>query len=394
MSEIILKPKREKPILNRHPWVFSGAVAEVRGDPLPGETVAIQSFKGEFLAWAAYSPTSQIRARVWDWQFDTQIDEIFFQDRLQRAWNLRESLIDKTQTNAYRIVHAESDGLPGVILDRYGDHLVLQCLTTGADRWRSTLVDLIPEITGLKIIYERSDADIRSLEGLPLINQPLLGGPVPETVMILENGLRYAVDIKSGQKTGFFLDQRRNRQRAGELAAGRTILNCFAYTGGFAIASLAGGGQHVLSIDTSETALALGQENLAHNQLPADQAEWMPADVFFALRKLRDQNRKFDMVILDPPKFAPTRAQRHRASRGYKDINLLAFKLLNPGGILMTFSCSGGIDPDLFQKIVADAALDAGLAPQILERLGPGPDHPIGLHFPEGAYLKGLVCRI
>jgi 23S rRNA (cytosine1962-C5)-methyltransferase len=394
LAEIVLKTKREGPLLRRHPWIFSGAVAEVWGEPAPGDTVAVLSAHGEFLAWASYSPASQIRARVWAWELETRIDDIFFQTRLQHAWESRATLFDPSQTNAYRVVHAESDGLPGIILDRYGDLLVLQCLSTGADRWKATLVELLPKITGLNAIYERSDVEVRKLEGLPSITGSLLGEAPLKEIPILENGLNYLVDVKTGQKTGFYLDQRVNRHRARSLAYGRVVLNCFSYTGGFTAACLAGGAAKILSIDTSEAALHLAQRHVSLNQLPADRTEWRQEDVFAALRKLRDENQKYDMVILDPPKFAPTKAQLQRASRGYKDINLLGFKLLNPGGLLMTFSCSGGVDAPLFQKIVADAALDAAVNAQILERLGPGPDHPVGLNFPEGAYLKGLVCRV
>ena len=297
-----------------------------------------------------------------------------------------------SDTNAYRLIHAESDGIPGLIVDRYDDVLVLQSLTAGSEFWKETIADILLEETGLQNIYERSDADVRELEGL----QPKVGvlrGQISSFIFpITEYGLKFIVDIAHGHKTGFYLDQRDNRQRVSELAKDRDVLNCFCYTGGFTVHARAGGAKSVVSVDSSADALALGQENAALNGQQAEGAEWIEADVFHFLRKLRDQNRSFDMIILDPPKFAPTAAQAEKAARGYKDINLLAFKLLRPGGILVTFSCSGGVDADLFQKIVASAALDAGVEATIIEHLSQGADHPVSLHFPEGMYLKGLIC--
>jgi 23S rRNA (cytosine1962-C5)-methyltransferase len=302
--------------------------------------------------------------------------------------------IDFSKTNAYRLVHAESDGLPGIVVDRYNDLLVVQYLSSGADHWRTTLTDLLLEITGIKTIFERSDVEVRALEGLPARTGLLCGELKAENTAILENGLKYWVDIIHGQKTGFYLDQRPNRALVRGYAGRKSILNCFAYTGGFTVAALAGGAKEVVSVETSLEAIALGKANLALNQMADGPAVWLQEDVFSALRGFRDQGRSFDLVILDPPKFAPTKAHVQRAARGYKDINLLAFKLLRPGGMLVTCSCSGGLDAALFQKIIADAALDAGVQAQILALLGPGSDHPVALNFPEGAYLKGLVCRV
>jgi 23S rRNA (cytosine1962-C5)-methyltransferase len=312
--------------------------------------------------------------------------------RLERSLALRRAVIQEGETDALRLVFAESDGLPGIVVDRYADTLVLQCLTAGADAWRETVADLLVELTGLPAIYERSDVDVRELEGLAPRIGPLRGKEPPERIEICENGLRFLVDVLGGHKTGFYLDQRPNRRRLRELAAGREVLNCFAYTGAFAVYALAGGASSVLSVDSSAGALALGRENAALNGQTGGHAEWLEADVFHLLRELRDRGRSFDLVVLDPPKFAPTAAQAERAARGYKDINLLALKLLRPGGLLVTFSCSGGVPLDLFQKIVAGAALDAGAQVEIVEYLAQGPDHPTALSFPEGAYLKGLVC--
>ncbi len=392
MPSITLHLGREKSLYRRHPWIFSGAVGRVDGNPEPGETVDVRSAKGEFLAKAAYSPHSNIRARTWSW-LDTPIDTEFLRKRLDTAIRRRGDL-DTLPYNAQRLVHAESDGIPGLIVDRYGDDLlVMQVLTAGAEYWRETLADLLVELTGIPNIYERSDVDVRSLEGL----QPrtgILRGTLPETVILEEYGIKFKADIVNGHKTGFYLDQVESRHLVGQLAKDRDVLNCFSYTGGFSIHAAAGGAKSVLSIDSSGDALKLGAENAALNGQPSSMHEWLTGDVFKELRTFRDSRKDFDLIILDPPKFAPTVAQVKRATRGYKDINLLAFKLLRPGGILVTFSCSGGVDMSLFQKIVAGAALDANVDAQIVQKLGQGTDHPIALNFPEGEYLKGLVCQI
>jgi len=380
-------------VRQHHPWIFSGAVERIQGVPASGETIEVRSSGKEFLGRAAYSPNSQIRARIWSWDEKESIDRTFFSRRIERAINLRH-LYEILDTNAMRIIHAESDGLPGVIVDRYGEVLVLQCLTTGAEYWRDELVSILGKLTGICQIYERSDVDIRDLEGLPVRTGSLLGNPPVERFVIRENGLHFYVDVMHGQKSGFYLDQRPNRQRLRELVNGRQVLNCFCYTGAFSVYALAGGASEVLSVDSSAEALAFAAENVALNGFPSEKASFLEGDVFHLLRNFRDQGRSFDAIILDPPKFAPTTAQAERAARGYKDINLLAFKLLKPGGLLFTFSCSGGISNDLFQKIVAGAALDAGVQARILEHLFQGPDHPVALNFPEGAYLKGLICSV
>jgi 23S rRNA (cytosine1962-C5)-methyltransferase len=414
MAELILKQGREKSLLRRHPWVFSGAVDRVQGNPQPGETVDVLDANRRFLAKAAYSPSSQIRARVWTFDENENVDADFFRRQIDSALARRTNLgffqcatynpsliclanhgmeateEKKPDSDAVRLIHAESDYLPGLIVDYYANVLVFQSLTAGSEFWRDTIADILLEKTGATDIYERSDADVRELEGLPIRNGALRGNP-PERLTISEYGLRFIVNIAIGHKTGFYLDQRQNRQRIGELAKGRDVLNCFCYTGGFSIHSAASGAQTVLSVDSSATALVLGQENAALNGW-ADRLEWREADVFQALRKFRDERRSFDMIILDPPKFAATVAQAEKAARGYKDINLLAFKLLRPGGVLATFSCSGGIDAALFQKIVAGAALDAGVDASIVGYMAQAGDHPVSLHFPEGAYLKGLLC--
>ena len=393
MKQLILKPGREKSLRRRHPWVFSGAVARVQGDPEAGDSVALRAAGGEFLAWAAYSPASQIRARVWSWEEKERIDGDFLRARLRRALGARERLLSADDSDALRLAHGESDGLPGVIADRYGDVVVLQLLSAGAERWRSELADAVRELTGCACVFERSDADVRALEGLPAKSGVLHGALPAAGVQLREHGLTYGVDVAAGHKTGFYLDQRDNRKRIGALARGREVLNCFCYTGGFTLNALAGGAKSVLSVDSSADALAQAQENLCRNELDAARAEWQDADVFKYLRALRDQGRSFDLVVLDPPKFAPTAAFAEKAARGYKDINLLALKLLRPGGLLASFSCSGGVSAELFQKILAGAALDAGVDASIVGHFAAAADHPVLLSFPEGDYLKGLLLR-
>lgn len=389
-----LKPGREKSLQRRHPWVFAGAIESLRGEPGSGETVQVLDANGQFLGWGAFSPASQIRVRIWSWQRDEAIDADFFRRRLESALALRRMLAIEQHSDAYRLVHAESDGLPGLIVDRYGETLVMQVLSSGVERWRETLADLLVELTGVERIFERSDADVRKLEELPERSCALRGLAPPERTQFHENGLNFWVDVTGGHKTGHYLDQRDNRKRLRELAGGRTLLDCFCYTGGFLVNALAGGAAAVTAVDVSADALALARDNVRLNALPESEVEFVEGDVFSVLRGYRDRRRSFDAIVLDPPKFAPTAAHVEQAARGYKDINLLAFKLLNPGGLLFTFSCSGGISADLFGKIVAGAALDAGVQARVLERMFQSPDHPVALNFPEGAYLKGLVIQV
>jgi len=391
MHKLILKPGREKSLKRRHPWVFSGAVAKIQGQPGAGETVEVRSADGAFLALAAYSPESQIVARVWDWS-ERAIDDAFFQERVSRAVAQRQELLDGAAIDAYRLLHGESDGLPGVVADRYGDTLVLQLTSAGAERWREAIAGALLEATGASRVWERSDAEVRTLEGLAPATGPVRGAREPTRIVVSERGIRFEVDLERGHKTGFYLDQRENRLRLRQLARGRDVLDGFCYTGGFALNAAAGGAKSVFALDSSAEALALAKANEQLNGLAG--VDWVGGDVFQMLRHLRDGRRQFDLVVLDPPKFAPTAAHAPKAARAYKDINLLAFKLLRPGGLLMTFSCSGGVSADLFQKIIAGSALDAGVDAQIIEHLGPGPDHPVALNFPEGEYLKGLLCRI
>ena len=390
MNALVLKKGREKSLKRRHPWIFSGAVEKVQGKPGSGDTVEVLAGGGR-LAQAAYSPKSQIRARVWSFDPKADIDAAFFRSRLERALALREALPAAKHTNALRLVHGESDGLPGLVVDRYADVLVAQFLAAGVERWRDPILDALMELSGCAAIYERSDAEVRKLEGLPAKAGFARGNRNASRCPIIEYGLNFRVDVEQGQKTGFFLDQRENRQRVRALAAGREVLDGFCYTGGFSVAALAGGAKRVTAIESSAAALEVAKENLAANPLDASRVEFMQADVFKQLRTLRDQNAKFGLIVLDPPKFAPTAAQVKKAARAYKDINLWALKLLAPGGVLATFSCSGGVSAELFQSIVAGAALDAGGEAKIIERFGAAADHPVALEFPEGEYLKGLL---
>ncbi len=386
---LVLKPGREKSLVRRHPWVFSGAIGRVVAQPESGATVAVCAADGAFLAWAAYSPSSQISARVWTWDERTRIDAAFLRGRVASAIARRAGRA--SPTDAARLVHGEADGLPGVVCDRYGELAVFQFSAAGAERWREAIVDAVLESAGCAAAYERSDLEVRGLEGLPPRSGPIRGAADAPTVTITERGVRYDVDVARGQKTGFYLDQRANRARVRALAAGRDVLDCFCYTGGFTLSACAGGARSALAIDSSAAALELARENARRNGL--DEAQWLEADVFAALRGLRDAGRGFDLIVLDPPKFAPTGAHAQRAARAYKDINLLALKLLRPAGLLATFSCSGGISAELFQKIVAGAAADAGADVRLLERLQADDDHPVTLAFPEGEYLKGLVLE-
>jgi 23S rRNA (cytosine1962-C5)-methyltransferase len=353
----------------------------------------VHSADGGFLAWAAYSPVSQIRARVWGFEEAEVPGPDLFKKKIEAALALRSTAVPPETTDALRLVHGESDGLPGLVADRYADTLAIQILSAGCERWRDTLIEILRETSGCERLYERSNAETRKLEGLAPTAGPLLDSGADGPVRIVEHGIKYEIEVAAGQKTGFYLDQRDNRRRAGLLVEGREVLDCFCYTGGFALSALAGGARSVLAIDSSAPALASAKRNFALNGFGMDRAEWLEADVFGALRALRREGRQFDFIVLDPPKFAPTPKDAARAARGYKDINLNALKLLRPGGLLATFSCSGGISPELFQKIVAGAAADAGVPLLLRERYGAAPDHPVRIEFPEGEYLKGLLLE-
>lgn len=389
MKLIRIKEGKDRALLRRHPWVFESAIAKGGADA--GETVRVESAKGDFLAWAAYSPQSKIRARAWSFDEKQRIDTDFFTQRIAAAVRARARF--DLRSNGLRLVHGEADGLPGLIVDRYGDTLVAQFLSAGAERWKSVLADALLAETGLTRLYERSDASARGLEGLPEATGWLHGeGPVQ--LVLQEHDWQLGLDIAQGHKTGFYLDQRDSRKRFADYAARlqfQRVLNCYCYTGGFTVAALAGGAAHVTSIDSSGPALAQARDNVTLNGFDAARCEFLDADVNASLRRFAQEGRTFDAIVLDPPKFAPTVAHAERAARAYKDINRLAFKILEPGGVLFTYSCSGGISADLFHKIVASAGTDAGVDGYIHERLGGAPDHPMTIAFPEGEYLKGLV---
>ena len=391
MKTLVLKAGRDKSVKRRHPWIFSGAIERVDGNPDSGETMLVKSAEGKILALAAWSPASQIRARVWSFDPGVTINKEFFEKKLKAAAALRAALPASRHANAMRLVHGESDGLPGLVVDRYDDVLVAQFLSAGAEHWREAILDALAAATGCAAIYERSDAEVRALEGLLPKVGFARGNREAKRCPIIECGLNFRVDVEAGQKTGFFLDQRDNRQRIRALAEGREVLDAFCYSGGFSLAALAGGAQHVTAVDSSAEALDIAREHLAANPLDASRIAFEKADVFAYQRLLRDRGGSFGLIVLDPPKFAPTAAQVKHAARAYKDINLMALKLLKPGGLLATFSCSGGVSAELFQSIVAGAAADAGVDAKIIERFGAAADHPVALNFPEGDYLKGLL---
>ncbi|MDR3371485.1 class I SAM-dependent rRNA methyltransferase [Rhodoferax sp.] len=389
MKTIRLRPGKERSLLRRHPWIFESAIAKGSGDA--GETVRVEAAEGQFLAWAAFSPASKIRARVWSFDEQQRIDASFFIASCAESIRARGRF--DIQSNGVRLVHGESDGLPGLIVDRYADTLVAQFTSAGVERWKDEIADALLAATGLTKLYERSDASSRTLEGLPEATGWLRGQGDVE-LLLQEHDWQLAVNIAEGHKTGFYLDQRDSRKRFHNYAKRlgfQRVLNCYCYTGGFTVAALQGGAAHVTSIDSSGPALEKAAANVALNGFEASRVDFMDADVNASLRQFVEQGRSFDAIVLDPPKFAPTVAHAERAARAYKDINRLAFKLLEPGGVLFTYSCSGGISADLFHKIVASAGCDAGVDGYIHERMGGAPDHPMTVYFPEGEYLKGLV---
>jgi 23S rRNA (cytosine1962-C5)-methyltransferase len=389
-NKVILKANRDKPLRHKHPWVFSGALDRIEPAIVDGDVVDVVTSQGEFLARGYLNRRSQIAVRVLTWDAGEAIDEGFWARRLALAVSWRVM----GDHEARRLVNAESDGLPGLIVDRYGEWLVVQVLTLGIERFKPVIVPQLQSILRPRGIYERSDVDVREKEGLPQTRGVLAGDEPPDRVEIDENGYRYLVEVKRGHKTGFYLDQRENRKKTQAYAAGAEVLNLFSFSGSFAVSALKAGAKSVMNVDSSADALQLAQENLRLNGLSAHDTDFVEADVFSYLRQLRAEQRAFDVIIADPPKLAQTQSQIERAARAYKDLNLVAMQILRPGGYLITFSCSGLVPPDLFQKIVFGATLDAGRDAQIVERLSQASDHPVLLSFPEGEYLKGLVCRV
>lgn len=391
---VTLKPGREKSVLKKHPWIFSGAIQKVAGNPALGETVRVVDSRQNFLASGAYSADSNLQVRLWSWQADEIIDADFFTRSIQRSLERRKNLPGLDKTNARRLIFSEADGLPGLIVDQYSQALVCQFLTAGAKHWQPEIVKILLELIRPRVIIERSGAE--SFSSNDPNDQPkiLAGQLLAPTVVIEENGLQFAVDFKTGQKTGFYLDQRDNRLFLRSLARDKKVLDCFCYTGGFTLNALKGGAKSVTAIDSSETALKILKKNLKLNTLSNKNCELIEADVFQQLRDYGDRGDKFDLIILDPPKLAPHARDLKQASRAYKDLNRLALQLLPPSGTLLTFSCSGAVSPDFFQTILAWSALDAGVTAQVINKLNQAPDHPIALNFPESEYLKGLLVRV
>jgi 23S rRNA (cytosine1962-C5)-methyltransferase len=393
-SQLVLKKGREKSVLNRHPWIFSGAVDRIEGDPDDGDVVDVWDSRARFVARGIINQRSQIVVRILTWDQNELIGEGFWRGRIERAISVRESLAADPLTDAYRLVHAEADGLPGLNVDRYGPWLAVQFLSLAAERHKATIIDHLADLTAPQGIYNRSDNEVREKEGLVPVAGPTWGEVPPDLVEINENGFRFLVDIKLGHKTGFYLDQRENRKIASRFFRGAEVLNVFVYTGAFAVYAAAGGATRIINVDTSEDVLQLAERNMRRNGFGGREDVYAAADAFELLRTYRDYRWRFDVVVLDPPKFAASKSQVEAALRGYKDINLLGMKLLRSGGYLITFSCSGAISPDFFQKVLFEAAVDAKRDVQIVERLGQGVDHPILLTYPESQYLKGFICRV
>jgi len=393
-ARIYLNVGREKSLKRKHPWVFSRAVNKIKGKPLLGDTVDIFDSKENWLAKGAYSPESQIKIRVWSFLEHEEIDRDFFLKRLKNAQSRRDWFISQGKLTGYRLIAGESDGLPGITIDKYDNFIVCQLLSAGADFQRYTLVSCLKELYPGCHIYERSDVDVRKKEGLEPVTGWLTEPQESTECVIEEHGIKIYVDIATGHKTGFYLDQRDSRLTAGRYAKDKTVLNCFSYTGTFSLHCAANGAKEVINVDVSQSALDIAQRNIALNNLEDCNVSFVKEDVFKLLRRYREEKRTFDMVILDPPKFVESKAQLTGACRGYKDINMLAMQLLNPNGTLLTFSCSGLMEESLFQKVVADAALDARKSAYYVERLHQAADHPVSSNYPEGHYLKGLVCQV
>ncbi|WP_341661405.1 class I SAM-dependent methyltransferase [Vibrio sp.] len=392
---IYLEKGREKSLKRRHPWVFSRGIKKIEGEPSLGETVDVFAHDGTWLAKAAYSPHSQIRARIWSFE-NQEIDLDFFVQRIQQALILRQDIIERDGLTGYRLIAAESDGLPGITVDKYQNYLVCQLLSAGAEYQKDTLIRALLKVFPDHNIYERSDVAVRNKEGLSERMGVLHGEEPPESVVIEENGIKISVNIKAGHKTGFYLDQRDSRQQAIKYCKDKEVLNCFSYTGGFGLYALKGEAKRVINADVSQPALDTAKQNAEINQfdISKKRAVFLNADVFKLLREYRDQGTKFDVVIMDPPKFAESKAQLNGACRGYKDINMLAMQILRTGGTLLTYSCSGLMDQVLFQKIIADAAVDAGRQVKFVERFEQAADHPTDTAYPEGFYLKGFACKV
>ncbi|HEX8019937.1 class I SAM-dependent rRNA methyltransferase [Mucilaginibacter sp.] len=394
MIDVILKKGKEKAVLQRHPWVFSGAIEKVKGKPANGDVVQLLNAQGEFMAYGFYNDQSRVTLRLLEWNKDVQVDEAWFREKVATAVKSRDSIL-ATGTNTCRLIFSESDYLPGLIVDKYAGHLAVQVLTSGIQNVMPVIIDELKKLLNPESISDKSDNASRAHEGLAEAeNKVLAGSPPPELVEVLENNVVYGINITEGQKSGFYCDQRDNRHVLAMHAKNKKVLDCFCYTGGFTLNSLKEGAASVTSVDSSALAIETLVENIRLNKLDATKHTAIKSDVNTQLRKFRDEGEKFDVIVLDPPKYAPSRSALTRASRAYKDLNRLGMLLLNEGGLLATYSCSGAMDMETFKQVIAWAALDAGKQVQFIYQFHQPEDHPVRASFPEGEYLKGLLCRV
>jgi len=394
MKKVYLKKGRKKSVLLRHPWIFSGAIEKIDRSITAGEIVEIYDHRGNFLAKGYINPKSQITIRILSWNKEEDVTDIrFISERLKSAIDMRLNYFDQSVTNAFRLVNSEADFLPGLIIDKYNDTIVLQILTLGMEQFRDKITEFLLEYLSPKCIYERSDTIVRKKEGLSL-KKGIIYGKLQKPVRIIENGLEFLVDVQDGQKTGFYLDQRDNRKELLLFCKDKKVLNCFSYTGAFSVYAIKGGAKLTVNIEFSHSAIELAKKNMEINHIKKETQEFIEGNAFELLRNMKKRGKKFDLIIMDPPKFAHTQGKLENALRGYKDINLQAMQLLNPGGILFTFSCSGAISLELFSKTITWAAMDANKNVQVIKRLAQPMDHPHLTSFLESEYLKGLICKI
>jgi len=394
MIDVVLKKGKEKAVLHRHPWVFSGAIEKVKGKPVNGEIIKLLNAHGVFLAYGFYNDQSRVAVRLLEWDESIAVDEDWFRQKVQTAVAGRAHILADGSTDTCRLIFSESDYLPGLIVDKYAGHLAVQVLTSGMQNAMPVIIDELNNLLKPLSIFDKSDATSRAHEGLETTNVLLAGNQPPELVMVKENGITYGINIAEGQKSGFYCDQRDNRLLLASYAKGKKVLDCFSYTGGFTLNSLHEGAASVTSVDSSALAIETLHENIRLNKFEETQHDAIKSDVNVQLRKFRDEGDKFDIIVLDPPKYAPSRSALDRASRAYKDLNRLGMQLLNSGGLLATFSCSGAMDMETFKQVLAWAALDAGKQVQFIHQFHQPEDHPVRASFPEGEYLKGLLCRV
>jgi 23S rRNA (cytosine1962-C5)-methyltransferase len=394
MIDVILKKGKEKAVLHKHPWVFSGAIDNVKGKPANGDIIRLLDSKKDFLAYGFYNDQSRVAVRLLEWDENTPVDDNWFRDKIRTSVAGRAHILADGTTDTCRLIFSESDYLPGLIVDKYADHLAVQVLTSGMQNAMPVIIDELKALLNPASIFDKSDATSRLHEGLETTNVLLAGNEPPELVYVKENGISYGINIAEGQKSGFYCDQRYNRELLASYAKGKTMLDCFCYTGGFTLNAIKHGAVSVTSVDSSALALETLEKNISLNNYGGTQHNGFKSDVNVQLRKFRDEGEKFDIIVLDPPKYAPSRSALDRASRAYKDLNRLGMQLLNSGGLLATFSCSGAMDMETFKQVLAWAALDAGKQVQFIYQFHQPEDHPVRASFPEGEYLKGLLCRV